>query len=202
MAQRSTVHRVRIDLSDTDRQVYEQIEMSVARADSETAQRLVARLLAFCLCLQPKIRFTAGVGSGDEPDVWVVEPGGRVAMWIEVGLPDSARLLKAARHCDRVVLLSHGSRQRAWEAEHLPALQAAANVTVAAFDNRLLSKAAKLAGAPAAPAAGLELLVRLGDRIEAGQPCSTLHAETPGELEYAAGYLAEHPQAVVVDPQS
>jgi len=73
---------------------------------------------------------------------------------------------------------------------------------IGAFDNRLLAKAAKLAGAPGAPAAGLDLQVRLGDQIEAGQPCYTLHAETPGELEYSAGYLAEHPQAVVLEPRA
>src|SRR5215210_7091839 len=106
MAQRSTVHRIQIELSDTDRQVYETIQISVARADSETAHRLVARLLAYCLWYEPDIAFTGGVGAGDEPDVWVREPGGRVKTWIEVGLPDSARLVKASRHCGQVIVLA------------------------------------------------------------------------------------------------
>ncbi len=60
---------------------------------------------------------------------------------------------------------------------------------VAAFDNRRLSKLAKLAGAPQAPAAGIDLHVRLGDRVEAGQPLFTLHAETSGQLGYAMEFL-------------
>ena len=74
--------------------------MSVARADSETPQRLVARLLAYCLCWEPDLAFTGGVGSGDEPDVWLREPGGRTRLWIEVGAPDPKRLVKAAREAN------------------------------------------------------------------------------------------------------
>ncbi|MCA1779628.1 MAG: hypothetical protein LC637_09655 [Xanthomonadaceae bacterium] len=53
------------------------------------------------------------------------------------------------------------------------------------FDNRRLAKVAKLAGAPAAAAAGIELHVHLEDRVEVGQPLYTIHAESRGELSYA-----------------
>jgi thymidine phosphorylase len=58
------------------------------------------------------------------------------------------------------------------------------------FDCRRLARAAKLAGAPADQAAGIDLHVRLGQDVEAGQPLFTLHAESPGELAYAREYLA------------
>jgi uncharacterized protein YaeQ len=140
MAQRSTIHRVKIELSDTDRQVYEDLQMSVARADSETAVRLVARLLAYCLCYERDIEFTAGVGSGDEPDAWVKESGDRVKLWLEVGLPDPRRLTKSARHCERVVLLAYGRRRPDWQAESLPLFEKTPNVTVAAFDDSFLDQ--------------------------------------------------------------
>jgi thymidine phosphorylase len=54
-----------------------------------------------------------------------------------------------------------------------------------AIDNRKLAKVAKLAGAPDAKAAGVDVHVRLGESIEIGQPLYTIHAETPGELAYA-----------------
>lgn len=63
---------------------------------------------------------------------------------------------------------------------------------VRGIDNRLLARAAKLAGAPGAPAAGISLHVRLGDTVERGTPLFTLHAEAPGELAYAQQYLATH----------
>jgi thymidine phosphorylase len=60
-------------------------------------------------------------------------------------------------------------------------------------DNRRLARVAKLAGAPDAKAAGIEVHVRLGDAIEAGQPLYTVHAEAPGELAYALDYAAANP---------
>lgn len=69
---------------------------------------------------------------------------------------------------------------------------------VAFIDNRRLATAAKLAGAPQAPAAGLVLHARLGDRVQKGQPLFTLHAQTPGELDYATVYVADHPGLVAV----
>jgi thymidine phosphorylase len=69
-------------------------------------------------------------------------------------------------------------------------VEAQASATVAGFDNRRLARLAKLAGAPSDKAAGLDLHVRIGDRVQRGQPLFTVHAEAPGELAYALEYLA------------
>jgi len=68
--------------------------------------------------------------------------------------------------------------------------------TVDSIDNRLLAKVAKLAGAPADPAAGLEIHVKLGDSVEHDTPLLTVHAENSGELNYAVEFLLEHPNVV------
>jgi thymidine phosphorylase len=70
---------------------------------------------------------------------------------------------------------------------------------VSAIDSRRLARVAKLAGAPAAPTAGLVLHVRLGDPIERGMPLFTLHAQAPGEMAYARAYLATHPVVTLAD---
>lgn len=75
---------------------------------------------------------------------------------------------------------------------------AAAEGTVTRIDSRLLARTAKLAGAPADPAAGIDFHVRLGTPVTRGQPLFTLHAESPGELNYARDYLAAHPDTVVI----
>jgi thymidine phosphorylase len=59
-----------------------------------------------------------------------------------------------------------------------------------AVDNRKLARVAKLAGAPDAKVAGVEIHVSLGDDIDRGQPLYTIHAETPGELAYALAYAS------------
>ncbi|MFN7643852.1 MAG: thymidine phosphorylase family protein [Burkholderiales bacterium] len=56
---------------------------------------------------------------------------------------------------------------------------------IVGFDHLRLARAARQAGAPARPGAGLDLLVRLGDVVRAGQPLYRLHAETSGEFDHA-----------------
>lgn len=60
--------------------------------------------------------------------------------------------------------------------------------------NRQLARIAKLAGAPKAPAAGIDLHVACWSRVEKGSPLFTLHAESPGELQYALDVLATNPE--------
>lgn len=73
---------------------------------------------------------------------------------------------------------------------------------IAAVDNRRLARAAKLAGAPDAKAAGLELHTLLGQQVEKHTPLFTLHAETRGELAYALDYIDSHPPIVEVEQTS
>ena len=79
-------------------------------------------------------------------------------------------------------------------------IEAASKGIVTGFDNRRLARLAKLAGAPTAPAAGLELQVRVGDPVAPGQPLFTVHAQAPGELAYALDYLAKQQHIVMLDP--
>ena len=59
-----------------------------------------------------------------------------------------------------------------------------------------IARVAKLAGAPRAAAAGVEVHTRLGQRLEKGAPLYTVHAEAPGELDYALNYVARQPDIV------
>lgn len=67
------------------------------------------------------------------------------------------------------------------------------------IDNRRIAKLAKLAGAPEAKAAGIELHVGIGDIVSAGQPLCTVHAAAPGELAYALTYAVANPDIVMVE---
>ena len=69
---------------------------------------------------------------------------------------------------------------------------------VSTIDNRLLGRIAKLAGAPAAKAAGVELHVKLGYQVAKGQPLITIHAESPGEMEYALAFARTNADAIVI----
>lgn len=70
---------------------------------------------------------------------------------------------------------------------------------VASIDNRRLAKAAKLAGAPASKAAGIDLHVSLGSVVEANAPLFTVHAQTHGELSYALEYIQNEAAIISVE---
>jgi thymidine phosphorylase len=63
--------------------------------------------------------------------------------------------------------------------------------TVTAIDNFFLARLARLAGAPIAPGAGVDLFRKLGDRVEQGEPLYRLYAEFPSNHEFARDFVAK-----------
>lgn len=128
-----------MQLSDVDREVYESLQVTVARHPSETEERLVARLLAYALFYDPELTFTKGISAGDEPDLWVKGPDDRVLLWVEVGLPEADRIIKASRHVERAVLIACGRALPKWEQQHLPKLEGVPNLSVIRFDQAFIN---------------------------------------------------------------
>jgi len=100
----------------------------------------------------------------------------------------------------RICLAQGGMRTPPIAGQQQPLLASRAGC-VRSIDNRRIAKLAKLAGAPEAKAAGVELHVRAGQHVDVGQPLCTLHAETPGELHYALDYAASNPDIIGIDPE-
>ena len=67
------------------------------------------------------------------------------------------------------------------------------------IDSRRISRLAKLAGAPRQPEAGLEMLVRIGDSVEAGDPLLMIHAQSQGELDYALVYYLHNRDMILLE---
>ncbi len=67
------------------------------------------------------------------------------------------------------------------------------------INNRFLSRLAKLSGAPADSAAGIDFHIRLGERVSRGDRLYSIHATSPGALAYALDFLAQHPHEVRVE---
>lgn len=91
----------------------------------------------------------------------------------------------------RAICEAQGGFRELPVAAHRYRLPAGQSGSIAAFDNRQLARLAKLAGAPNAKAAGVRLLVKVGDEVSKGDPLLELCAETPGELRYARSYLEQ-----------
>jgi uncharacterized protein YaeQ len=104
----ATIYTFDIELSDSDRGVYETLALRVARHPSESEDYLVTRLLAYCLEHAEGIAFsTGGLSDPDEPALSVRDLTGTITAWIEIGAPDAARVHKASKAAPRVAVYTH-----------------------------------------------------------------------------------------------
>ncbi|AKF10786.1 YaeQ family protein [Sandaracinus amylolyticus] len=100
----ATMRRFEIELADSDRGVYETLDLRVAQHPSETDRYLVARVIARCLEHDEGVDFTRGLAESDEPALWQRDLRGDLRAWIEVGSPSADRLHKASKTGARVVV--------------------------------------------------------------------------------------------------
>lgn len=141
MAAGSTVHVFAIDLSDTDRNVYASFELRIARHPSETAQFMLARVLAYCLEYQDGIALSAGIAAVDEPAVLVRDLTGRITAWIEVGAPDAERLHRGSKLAARCAVYTHRDPAPLLEQLAGQKIHRAAGIPLYSFDRRFLDEA-------------------------------------------------------------
>ncbi len=93
-----------IQLSDTDRGVYESLSLRAAQHPSEHDLYFVARVLARCLEHDEGVDFTRGLDADDEPAIWQRDLRGDLLAWIEVGAPAPERLHRASKTGARVAV--------------------------------------------------------------------------------------------------
>ncbi|GAB5453645.1 MAG: YaeQ family protein [Halioglobus sp.] len=114
MALKPTIHKAQIELADSDRNHYESLSLTLAQHPSETSERMMARLVAFCLNHEYGLSFTRGISTTDEPDIWCHSDSDELLSWIEVGQPDEARLRKACGRSRTVLVYAFGSGASTW----------------------------------------------------------------------------------------
>jgi uncharacterized protein YaeQ len=107
MALNATIHVLDIELADTDRGVYESLSLRVARHPSEAEDYLLTRVLAYCLEYTDGIAFSSGLSSPDEPAIAVRDRTGALLTWIDIGVPDAARVHRASKAAPRVAIYTH-----------------------------------------------------------------------------------------------
>jgi uncharacterized protein YaeQ len=107
MAIGSTIHTFDVQLADTDRGVYDDFSLRVARHPSETDAYMLTRMFAYALEFTEGIVFSEGISQTDEPAVLVRDLTGAITAWIEVGAPDAERLHYGSRLAERTVVYTH-----------------------------------------------------------------------------------------------
>jgi len=108
MALNATVYSFDIDLNDSDREVYRPLAFRAAKHPSETDEYLTTRVLAYCLEYREGLSFSkGGLSEPDAPALAVRDLTGTLVRWIEVGLPEPARLHRAAKASPQVAVYAH-----------------------------------------------------------------------------------------------
>ncbi|WP_439107516.1 YaeQ family protein [Congregibacter sp.] len=152
MALKSTVFKIKLNVADLDRHVYEDFSLAVARHPSETDARMMLRVAAFAMHAHEHLQFGRGISTDDEPDLWLKDLTDSIDLWIELGTPDPDRLRKASGRAREVVLYAYGERAlKVWWQKNESALARFDNLSVYSVTDDELAALAQLA------APGLEL---------------------------------------------
>jgi uncharacterized protein YaeQ len=135
MALKATIIKAELQISDMDRHYYAAHSLTLAQHPSETDERLMVRLLAFALFAEERLEFGRGLSTEDEPDLWLREYTGEIALWIDLGQPDESRLRKAAGRARHVVVINYGGRASdLWWDKQSSGLARLKNLTVLSLD--------------------------------------------------------------------
>lgn len=109
MAQPFTLYRFRIDLSDIERGVYENLDFRLAMHPSESMPYLLTRALAYACNYTEGLEFSPlGLGDPEAPALSLIQTGsGRTLLWIEIGNPNPKKLHKASKAAQSVKIYTY-----------------------------------------------------------------------------------------------
>lgn len=132
----------------------------------------------------------------------LLEIGGKASTGEGFGIARAVLSSGEAWRKFQAICEAQGGLREPPRAKYRREFSASSDGRVKTIENRRLARIAKLAGAPGAPAAGIGLCVRIGEKVSSGQTLYVLHAQSPGELAYAAAYAEAHPEAILVERAS
>tara|TARA_R110002073_G_scaffold2108_1_gene14632 strand:- start:444 stop:1001 length:558 start_codon:yes stop_codon:yes gene_type:complete len=114
MALKPTIYKFTINLSDLNRGKYETLNLTVAQHPSESVERMMVRVLAYCIDADEHLEFTKGVSAVDEPDLWRHTLDGQLSRWIDVGEPSLERIKKGVHASKNVKIYSLNTKSDVW----------------------------------------------------------------------------------------
>lgn len=146
MALKATIFKAELQMADMDRSYYGSHALTLARHPSETDERMLMRVLAFCRHAHEDLTFTRGLSADDEPDLWQRDLTGRIEVWIDVGQRDEKRIRKACGRAAQVYIYCHsGHSAELWWQKIRDKLERFDNLTVINIDASASQSLARLA---------------------------------------------------------
>ncbi|MBX7210422.1 MAG: YaeQ family protein [Verrucomicrobiaceae bacterium] len=140
MALKAIIHKASVSLSDLDRNIYADHELTLARHPSETEERMMVRLVAWMLNAPETndhgtLEFGKGMWEPDEPSLVRDDLTGLRMHEIEIGQPEEKRLVRACGRSRQVTVYncSAAGTAGAWWAGMADKLAKVRNLTVWQF---------------------------------------------------------------------
>ena len=147
MALKATVFKADLQVANLDQNQFGDYSLTLAQHPSETIERVMIRLLAFALYASEDLRFGRGLSNEEDAAVWEIDPSGVTRLWIDVGLPDVARVKKACSRADRAVIITYGGRPSdMWWQQNANALTRYKNLSVIQLSPEDSAKLVEVAG--------------------------------------------------------
>ncbi len=114
MALKPTIYKAKVELANIERNHYDTLNLTMALHPSETPERMMARLLAYCMNAEQPVTFTRGLSTVEEPDIWARTLDDRISLWIDMGEPSFDRIKKAVRISEKVVVYTFNYKSGSW----------------------------------------------------------------------------------------
>ena len=123
MALKSTIYKAALSIADIDHGYYADHALTLARHPSETAERMMIRILAYAINafeVQARcqgdghIAFGAGLSDPDEADLWIKDFQGHVRLWIDVGQPEDKPIARACQRAELVRVYCFSQAAALW----------------------------------------------------------------------------------------
>jgi len=146
MALKSTIFKAVLQVTDMDRNYYQDHHLTIARHPSEHDARMMMRLLAFALNASEALQFTKGLSTDDEPDLWQKSLSDEIELWIDLGQPDEKRIRKACGRSQQVIIYTYQQRSGAtWWQQYQTLLLRYCNLTVVNVDDAVVAAMSAMA---------------------------------------------------------
>lgn len=131
MALSATIHKIDLSLADMDSHRYGDYPLTLAQHPSETAERVMVRVLAYAMLAQDGLGFGRGISTDEDPDLHVTDLTGAMQTAVLVGLPEEKLVRQFSGRATQVVILAFGgAKQAVWWQRTQSGLKKIGNLTV------------------------------------------------------------------------
>jgi uncharacterized protein YaeQ len=150
MSQKAIIHKLTLQVSNLDENIYTDHQLTIARHPSETDERMMLRILALALNATDNpdghpLDFSRDMFEPDEPCLWQRDYAEAIQHWIDLGQPEEKRILRAAGRAEKVTIYSYSNSSGPWWSGIADKISRAKNVSVWRIDPAHSEDLSKLA---------------------------------------------------------